>query len=257
MLSKIFDNEDDLNTMTEKFIHKLNGCIAQSFKKIRVSGRKRTKIETLYKKLRYLKDKDDASSVKQTVDVENEIAKHTEENYMKLKSQLESMDSKAGGLNHNELWKLKKRLCPDIRDPPSAMLDENENLLTTNKAIQERAVKVFSTRLEANPIKEHLKEFEAETNRLCEERLKECKLIKTDPWDENDLKEAIKQLDKEKSCDPEGFANKIFKEDVAGTDLFKAVLKLMNLMKERQVFPKVLEKCNITTKASTIRKKVL
>ena len=57
MLSKIFDNEGDLNTLTEKFIHKLNGCIAQTFKKIRVSGRKRSKIETLYKNLERSKTK--------------------------------------------------------------------------------------------------------------------------------------------------------------------------------------------------------
>ena len=73
-----------------------------------------------------------------------------------------------------------------------------------------------------------------------------CKLNKSDPWDEDNLKEALKHLDKDKSRDPEGFANNIFKEDVAGTDLLKAVLMLMNLMKEKQIFPKVLEKCNIT-----------
>ena len=199
----------------------------------------------MYKKLRYLKDKTDAISVKEAIEVENEIANHTEENYNKLKTQLETMESKAGGLNHNELWKLKKKLCPDSRDPPSAMLDDHDNLLTTNKAIQERAVEVFSNRLKANPIEEHLKQFEDETNRLCEERLKECRLQKTDPWDEDDLNQALKQLDDDKSRDPEGFSNELFKN--AGTDLLKAVLKLINLMKERQMFPKVLEKCNITT----------
>ena len=47
MLSSIFDTEGDLNLLTEKFIKKLNGCIAQTFKKIRVSGSKRNSIETL------------------------------------------------------------------------------------------------------------------------------------------------------------------------------------------------------------------
>ena len=42
MLSNIFENEGDLNMLTERFIKKLNCCIAQSFKKIRVSGRKKT-----------------------------------------------------------------------------------------------------------------------------------------------------------------------------------------------------------------------
>ena len=48
-----------------------------------------------------------------------------------------------------------------------------------------------------------------------------------------DLKEALKHLDKDKSRDPEGFANELFKEDVAGVDLLEAVLKLMNLIKNK------------------------
>ena len=82
------------------------------------------------------------------------------------------METKYGGLNPNQMWKLKKKLCPNSRDPPNAMLDEHDNLLTTDKAIQDRAVKVFSERLEANPIEDHLKEFEEESNKLCEARLK-------------------------------------------------------------------------------------
>ena len=247
MLSKIFDKEGDLNELTEKFIKKLNGCIAQTFKKIRVSGRKRSNIETLHKKLTDLKEKDDEASMKEVIQIKTEIAKHAAENYYNLKTQLKEMETKDGGLNQKQLWKLKKKLCPDSRDPPNAMLDEHENLLTSNKAIQERAIKVFTERLEANPIEDHLKEFEDESNKLCEARLKACKSIKTAPWDEADLKEVLKQLDNNKSRDPEGFAHEIFKEDVAGTDLLQALLKLMNLMKEKQVFPKVLEKCNITT----------
>ena len=57
----------------------------------------------------------------------------------------------------------------------------------------------------------------------------------------------LKQLSKNKFCDPEGLANELFKEEAAGTDLVKAVLKIMNLIKEKQMYPKVLEKCNVTS----------
>ena len=49
----------------------------------------------------------------------------------------------------------------------------------------------------------------------------------------DDLKLALKQLGKEKSRDPEGFNNELFKEEVAGEDLLLAVLKLMNLIKNK------------------------
>ena len=57
----------------------------------------------------------------------------------------------------------------------------------------------------------------------------------------------LKQLGKDKARDPEGYANEIFKEEVAGTDLLKAILKIMNLIKKKQKYPKVLEKCKITS----------
>ena len=62
-----------------------------------------------------------------------------------------------------------------------------------------------------------------------------------------DLKYALRQLQNEKSRDPEGFVNELFKEDVAGDDLLLSVLNLMNKMKEKQKYQKILQKCNITS----------
>ena len=41
----------------------------------------------------------------------------------------------------------------------------------------------------------------------------------------------LKQLGKDKARDPEGLTNELFKEGVAGDDLLKAILMLMNLIK--------------------------
>ena len=42
-------------------------------------------------------------------------------------------------------------------------------------------------------------------------------------------------------------ANELFKEEAAGTDFKLAILKLMNLIKKKSQFPKVMELCNITS----------
>ena len=63
----------------------------------------------------------------------------------------------------------------------------------------------------------------------------------------DDLKEVLKQLDKDKSRDPEGYANKFFREETAGKDLLEAVIKIMNLIKNKQECPTLLEKSNITS----------
>ena len=58
---------------------------------------------------------------------------------------------------------------------------------------------------------------------------------------------AIMHLQNNKSRDPEGFINEIFKEKVAGDDLLEAVIKLINMTKEKQEYLKNFEKCNITS----------
>ena len=96
-------------------------------------------------------------------------------------------------------------------------------------------------------MKDHLTELEADTNKLCELRLNMCKLKKSSPWDIEDLKAVLKDLVKGKSRDADGYANELFTLHVAGEDLQLALLKMLNLIKEKQQFPKAFRKCNITS----------
>ena len=62
-----------------------------------------------------------------------------------------------------------------------------------------------------------------------------------------DLEAVLNKLKKNKSRDPNGLANELFKTDSAGDDLKVAILKLMNRIKNEQKYPKCLEFCNITS----------
>ena len=53
----------------------------------------------------------------------------------------------------------------------------------------------------------------------------------TPPWTKKNLKVVLKQLKKNKSCNPYGLANEIFKTEVAGDDFKKAIIILMNRIK--------------------------
>jgi hypothetical protein len=50
MLSTVFDSKDDLNTLTKRFIKKLDGCIKNNFRKVRVNRHKESEEDKLYKK---------------------------------------------------------------------------------------------------------------------------------------------------------------------------------------------------------------
>ena len=61
------------------------------------------------------------------------------------------------------------------------------------------------------------------------------------------LDKVHKYLKKDKSREPYGYANEIFRPEVAGQDLKLAILKLMNIIKVDQLFPEALEPCDISS----------
>ena len=96
-------------------------------------------------------------------------------------------------------------------------------------------------------MKPHLQDLERDVNTLCELMVNISKSKTTDPWSMEDLKVVLKQLKSDKSRDPDGYINKLFKESVGGNDLVLGFLKIMNMIKKQQVYPKILEKCNISS----------
>ena len=58
-LIKIFDSNKSLEIQTKKFLKRLDGFIHQSFKKIRITSKVDRKLEELYEKRRYFRNKDD------------------------------------------------------------------------------------------------------------------------------------------------------------------------------------------------------
>ena len=247
MLSSIFDSKDDLDILTLRFIKKLDGCIKMNFRKVRVNNHKETEEEKLYKKMRELKDRNDKDGQEAIEEVVAAIAKVAETKYTKVMDELNRMKPEEGKIDAQKFWKIKKRLFPKSMDPPSVMIDKDGNILTDDKAIENRALEVYKERLEPNKMEEHLKAYEHTNNKLCEARLKLTKLNKTDPWSIEDLDEALKDLGNNKSRDSLEYANELFKEGVAGSDLKLATLKLMNQIKDKQQYPKALEQCNITS----------
>ena len=107
--------------------------------------------------MRYLKGKEDNESKKELVAVMEALADTiVENNFNKLKQQLDKMKPNENGVLANEMWKLRKKMCLKNRDPVTAMTDKSGNLLTTDKAIQKRVLEAYSERLDNNKIEPHL-----------------------------------------------------------------------------------------------------
>ena len=248
MLSSIFDSKDDINILVRRFMKKVDGCIKINFNKVRTNKAKASSVEKLYDKMSILKQKDDDKSKEELAKVIKEIAYEEENKYTLLMTELNKLNTDNDSrIDAQKFWKINKKIFPKSRDPPVAILDKHGNLVTTDKAIENRVLEVYSERLAPNEIRKDLKSYEKLVNKLCEARLKQTETNKTEAWTMGDLEEAVKHLDNNKSRDAHGLANELFKEEVAGTDLKLAVLKLMNTIKKTQKYPEAFELCNVTS----------
>ena len=247
-LSSVFDTDKDLNSATKTFLKRLNDRIFQSFKKIKVTDKPNVELQELFNQRKILRSKDDDESKEKLKQVEEKLADIcAEENRQKILDEISGIECEEGGINSGKLWKLKKKLFPNSRDPPTAMLDPEGNLVTCEKKVEELELNEYKRRLQNRPMKDSLAELKNEKEELCKLRLNLAKQNKTPDWTIDQLEKVLKGLKSNKSRDPIGLANEIFKPGVAGDDLKLAILKLMNRMKKDQCFPDSLEPCNITS----------
>ena len=248
-LLSVFDTSEDINTQTKVFLKKLENIIHKCFRKIRIKEKCDGEKETLYKKWKSLKNKTDDKSRTEYKEVEEILArKYSKEYFEKIQKRTENMNSEDSPINYGSLWNLKKDLFPKSRDPPTAMLDPTTgNLLTSEEKIMNAAVNVYTKRLENKPMKDNLKNIKEAKELLCRKLLEVAKQNKTPPWEMHHLEKVLRNLKKGKSRDPYGYCNELFMADTAGDDLKNAILKMMNKIKDDQIYPECLQLCNISS----------
>ena len=64
MLSSVFNSDEDLNTLFNRFSKKLKGCVAKNFKKVRITDKRITEEENMHTELTKLKEGNDDESKK-------------------------------------------------------------------------------------------------------------------------------------------------------------------------------------------------
>ena len=69
-------------------------------------------------------------------------------------------------MNVGRLWKLRKKLCPYKKDPPTAMLDPNGNAITSATNLKEHAINHYKKVLENRVIKPGLENLQAAKENL-------------------------------------------------------------------------------------------
>ena len=247
-LSEVFDTNQDINEQTNVFLKRLDRIVHKCFKKIRIGRIKESEYEQLYGKWVGVRHKDDKDSKDLSNELEEELAsKYADNIFEKIKEEIDGIQCDEGGINSGKLWQLKKKLHASYPDPPTAMKNSEGELITDEGQILEETVKYYKNVLKNRDINDDLENHKKDREELAKKRMETAKLNTTPDWDMDDLTEALKSLKNNKSSDALGYINELFKPSIIGSDLKLALLRLMNKIKQQQVYPKCLEACNITS----------
>ena len=178
-----------------------------------------------------------------------------EVNREKVLSHVKNLESDTGGFNQLGMWKLKTKLCPKPVDPPMAKLDSSGKLVTRPNELKKLYLKTYSDRLEHRTMNAELDDIFQLKNELWKQRYEKCKQLKTPRWTEDDLWKVLKKLKNNKTRDPMGLINEIFKPGVIGQDLFSALLALLNESKYENFIPLFMRLTNITSITKNVARK--
>ncbi len=150
-----------------------------------------------------------------------------------------------GHINHNEAWKLKKKLFPKCTDAPFAVHDNNKQLVTDPEGILNVMKEEFVYRLRNRPIDDEYSEVKELKEYLCKLRLEITKNADYAPWTLTQLKKAISKLKTNKCKDPHGHINELYMH--LGHNGLLSLLVMLNRIKEELIVPEKLKFSNVST----------
>ena len=227
------------------------------FKKIRIKpGGQKNEIQDL------IEQKTKHSLSLQTVQcklgrqiTENEIQKIEDEisskcanrNSKIVKEYVQHLDAVSGNFSQLGMWKLKNKLCPTQADPPMAKKDKFGSLITAPNLLRQLYLDTYTDRLRNREIRPELSELYNLKCELWNLRFEALKSNQSRQWTVKDLDKVLKKLKNNKTRDPHGLINEIFKPGVIGKDLKFAMIDLFNGVKSEFCLPTFLQFANITT----------
>ena len=196
------------------------------------------------KKKQNIEEKDEHEIEK----IELLIAEKCEDaNCKKVLDNFGEMNSADGNLNHQGVWKTKRKVFPKIK-PTLPVVKKNlkKQLITNPEELKELYLNTFKYRLLHRPPQPVYEEILKLQEELFFLRLDTAKKEKSAQWTIEDLNEILRGLKDGKCRDPDGLIREIFKEEVIGDDLRVSMLTLLNKIKDTGIIPSFMRCANIS-----------
>ena len=250
-----FQQAGSLAEQSQKWFKTLNKEFHKSFKKIRYTGRnKATKISEILDKRRNMllkikacKDDEKDNLEEELNKIENEVCELvSEQNYKKVVENFKHLGNKAGQIQQQGIWNIKRKLFPKNKESlPFAKKDCDGKIITSQHQMKALYLDTFLHRLRHRPINKDYIKLKNLKEQLFKRRMEYSMNNKSKMWDKDQLLKVLKALKNNKSRDPHGMVNELFKPGVIGDNLCKSVLMLFNKIKATMTIPRFMEYCNI------------
>ena len=232
----------------------------QTFKKVRIKeGKKPVKTDLDAKLEEWKNIKSNNKNLKRSGETNHEDEQREEElekeiaetiddiNLEVVKKTLGVLDGKTGTVKHRGLWKLKKEVNPKVKPTlPVGKKNIQGQIVTNPEEIKDLYLQTFVHRLRDRPVKSGYEEIIKLKDELFKLKIKAAKQNKTDPWKLEELESVLKKLKNDKSRDPNGLINELFKPGVIGDDLKLSLLLMFNKIKDQGKVPSLLKRANIS-----------
>ena len=118
----------------------------------------------------------------------------------------------------NKLWPKNKSSLP------VAKRNHKGRIVSSHKDIKKLLVREYKDRLRCRPTRPDLKAHNIRRNKIFELKIQLAKMKKSPDWTMKQLESALARLKNNKSRDPLGYINEIFKKNVIGDHLKKSLL---------------------------------
>ena len=260
-LLNVFKNSQPIQIQIQSWKKTFDNILRKCFKKVRIAPKKmKNKTEELIKERVQLKIEEKKVDIgndmkekiqQRIIEIEKDITDDVaQENFQMVVRTLEeiSEDGNINGSGRKKLWKVLKNKYPKISTPtPVAKNDNKGNLITKHQDLKKLYLKTYKQRMRNRPIKEGLNDLKTLKENLFHLRLELAEEKKSELWTLNQLDEAIKTLKNNKSRDPLGWINELFKNGVAGYNLRLSILHLFNKIKEENHIPDFMRLADVST----------
>ena len=214
--SECFQKKLPIFKQIENWKNILKSKIQSSFKKIRIKGDPK---KMLHPEMSILIDKRNKlmKDGRRTIEIdklETAISDiEAEINRNKIIKYFKSYSDNPESINLNQVWKTMKRLCPKNQTKiPIAKKNRRGKIISEPDKLKELLVKEYKFRLRARPARPDLENLENRKTKLFKLKLKLASKTRSKLWTKSDLDEALRSLKTNRSRDPEGLINEIFKQ---------------------------------------------